>query len=162
MITIIVAIAENSAIGLNNQLLYNLPNDMRRFRQITTGHTVLMGRKTFLSLPSGPLKNRRNIVLSRCGKPIAGVDVFSSLQSALDSCSSEEKVFIIGGAEIYSQTFPIADYLEITLIHDTPLKADTFFPYISKEEWRIIKKETIQKDEKHSFAYTFITYQRVR
>ncbi|HZK03337.1 MAG TPA: dihydrofolate reductase [Bacteroidaceae bacterium] len=160
MITIIVAIAENNAIGLNNRLLYTLPNDMQHFKQITTGHTVLMGRKTFLSLPTGPLKNRRNIVLSRCGKPIEGVDVFKSLNEALDSCSPEEEIFIIGGAEIYRKTLPIADSLQITLVHDTPPEADTFFPNINYDNWKVVKKEHFKADSKHPFAYTFITYKK--
>ena len=162
MITIIAAIAENNAIGLNGKLLYWLPADLKRFKALTTGHTVLMGRKTFESLPKGALPNRRNIVLTRQqGVTFPGTEVYPSLADALAHCTPDEKVYIIGGAQIYAQALELADELEITLVHDTPAQADTYFPdYNSEGRWKLISREDYQPDEKNPFPYSFITYRR--
>ena len=127
MINIIAAVAENRAIGYKNKLLYWLPNDLKRFKALTTGHTILMGRKTFESLPKGALPNRRNIVISRTVTELPGCDVYATLDSALASCNDEE-VYIIGGASIYEQAMELADRLCLTIIHHTPEKADAYFP----------------------------------
>ena len=113
-INIIAAVAKNRAIGKDNKLIYWLPNDLKRFKALTTGHTIIMGRKTFESLPKGALPNRRNIVLTRSAKEIPGCDCYRSLEEALTHCDEDEQLFIIGGASIYKQTLPIADRLYLT------------------------------------------------
>lgn len=159
MTAIIVAIAEDRAIGLNNQLLYHISADLKRFKALTTGNTIVMGRKTFESLPKGALPNRRNVVLTRQqGAHFDGAETFQSLESALASCSADEKVYIIGGAEIYRQALPLADQLEITLIHDTPAMADAYFPEFSNQDWEETSREDFPPDEKNPFPYSFITY----
>lgn len=156
MISIIAAIARNRAIGNENKLLYWLPNDLKRFKALTTGHTIIMGRKTFDSLPKGALPNRRNVVLSRSVKEIEGCDVYPSLEEALQHCSAEEDIYIIGGASVYEQALPMADRLCLTEVEDTPEQADAFFPDFAgwKEAWR----ETHDTDEKHRQRYSFVDY----
>lgn len=161
MISIIVCIAQNGAIGFENKLLYWLPNDLKRFKQLTTGHTIIMGRRTFESLPKGALPNRRNIVLSRQdGIRFEGAESFRSLQEALSHCTAGEEVYIIGGATVYEQALPLADRLLITHVEDTPAQADAFFPEISPVAWQAVQSETHQPDEKHAFAYSFVDYIR--
>ena len=161
-ISIIVAIAKNNAIGFENKLLYWLPNDLKRFKALTTGNTIIMGRKTFESLPKGALPNRRNIVLSRNSETISfpGAECFDSLEKALESCTESENVYIIGGASIYEQAVPIANRLCITYIDDIPAEADTFFPKINIEDWEITFREEHEIDEKHNQRYTFIDLER--
>ena len=141
-ISIIVAIAENNAIGLNNKLIYWLPNDLKRFKQLTTGNTIIMGRKTFESLPKGALPNRRNIVLSRQeGLHYENAECYRSLEDALMQCDYCEDVYIIGGAELYKQTIELASRIHLTLIDDAPADADAFFPEIIADEWDIANEE---------------------
>ncbi len=156
MINIIAAIAENNAIGNENKLLYWLPNDLKRFKALTTGHTIVMGRKTFDSLPKGALPNRRNVVLSHTVKNIEGCDVYASLEEALQHCTPEEDIYIIGGASVYEQALPLADRLCLTLVHDTPEKADAFFPDFSA--WHETWREDHDTDEKHAQRYSFVDY----
>ena len=158
MITIIAAVAKNRAIGFENKLLYWLPNDLKRFKALTTGHTIIMGRNTFESLPKGALPNRRNVVLSRTTKEFPGCDVFPTLEEAIQSCQPEEDVYIIGGARVYEQAIRFADRLCLTEIADTPREADAFFPDYS--DWKVETKETHPKDEKHAFEYAFVDYVR--
>lgn len=160
MISIIVAIAENRAIGFENKLIYWLPNDLKRFRELTTGHTIVMGRRTYESLPKGALPNRRNIVLSRKGKPedFPGCDLFSTLDEALASCQGD--VFIIGGASVYREALPKADRLCLTYIQDTPEQADTFFPEIEEEDWVETFREEHDVDERHAYRYAFVNLER--
>lgn len=162
MISIIVAIAQNGAIGYKGDLIYHLSADLRRFKELTTGHTVIMGRKTFQSLPKGALPNRRNIVLTRQqDASFPGTEVYSSIDEALSHCSQEEKVYIMGGAQVYSQALSMADELEITLVHDSPAQADTFFPeFGSDESWHLINREDHDPDEKNPYPYSFLTYRR--
>lgn len=163
MISIICAIADNRAIGYKNDLVYHLRADLRRFKQLTTGHTVLMGRRTFESLPKGALPNRRNIVLTRSKDFQApGVEVFPSFDAALASCSADEEVFVIGGASIYREALPKADRLMLTHIHATPAEADTFFPEVSWPEWRLVSEEHHDADEQNPEQYTFADYVRKR
>ena len=157
-INIIAAVAKNRAIGLNNKLLYWLPNDLKRFKQLTSGHTILMGRKTYESLPKGALPNRRNVVVSRSVEKIEGCDCYSSINEAIDSCDSSEQIFVIGGGSIYEQTLPLADNLYLTEVDDTPKDADTFFPDYS--EWKEVKRECHEKDERHAFNYAFVDYSK--
>jgi len=158
MISIIAAVAKDRAIGFENKLIYWLPNDLKRFKALTTGHTIVMGRNTFLSLPKGALPNRRNIVLSRSQKEFPGCETYSSLKEALQHCAPDEEIYIIGGASVYKQALPIADRLCLTEIDDTPEQADTFFP--PYDEWREVSREEHEKDERHSFRYAFVDYVR--
>ncbi len=162
MISIIVAIAQNGAIGYKGDLIYHLSADLKRFKELTTGNTVIMGRKTFESLPKGALPNRRNIVLTRQhGVSYPGTEVYSSLDEALSKCARDEKVYIMGGAQVYAQALPMADELEITLVNDTPALADTFFPeFGSDESWHLINREDHSPDEKNPYPYSFLTYRR--
>ena len=161
-ISIIVAIAENRAIGFENKLLYWLPNDLKRFKSLTTGHTIIMGRKTFESLPKGALPNRRNIVLSRQDIEFPGAERFPSLEAALEACRADEEVFIIGGASVYHEALPLADKLCITHIEDTPAEADAFFQEIDPAVWEVASSEAHATDEKHFFPYRFVDYCRTR
>ena len=162
MISIIVAVAENRSIGFENKLIYWLPNDLKRFKELTTGNTIIMGRRTFESLPKGALPNRRNIVLSRHGKAedFAGADLYSTLNDALASCEGD--VYIIGGASVYEEALPKADRLCLTHIYDTPAKADTFFPPINENEWVETFREEHETDEKHNHRYAFVNLERKR
>ena len=163
MLSLIVAIAQNNAIGRAGQLLYHLPNDLRRFKALTTGHTIIMGRKTFESFPNGALPNRRNLVLSHDATlRLPGAEVFPTLAAALAACETEEEeVFVIGGASLYHQALPLAQKLYITLIDDTPLDADTFFPLTDSRDWQPVFCEHHPADERHAHPYTFIDYLRL-
>lgn len=160
MISIIAAVARNMAIGRGNKLIYWLPNDLRRFKALTTGHTIIMGRRTFQSLPKGALPNRRNIVLTRSGKEFPGAETYSSLREALDSCLPSEEVFVIGGATVYAEALPLADRLCLTEVDDEPEGADAFFPQVSSDLWKVSSREEHGKDEKHDYTYTFTDYIR--
>ena len=157
ILSIIVAIGKNNEIGGGNDLLWHLPADLNHFKQITTGHTIIMGRKTFDSLPKGPLPNRRNIVISRNSDlKIDGAEVYSSLDLALLKVMDEEEVFIIGGAQLYCQAFPDADKLYLTkVLADFP-QADAFFPEINYSGWIETSRETHPADEKNAYVYSFI------
>lgn len=157
-INIIAAVARNRAIGKDNKLIYWLPNDLKRFKALTTGHTIIMGRKTFESLPKGALPNRRNIVLSRNGQAFEGCETFKSLDEALQHCSDEEDIYIIGGSSVYEQAIKTADRLCLTEIEDTPDDADSFFPLY--DDWQETAREEHGKDEKHSHVYAFVDYER--
>ena len=157
-ISIIAAVAENLAIGYNNRLIYWLPNDLRRFKQLTTGHTIIMGRRTFESLPKGALPNRRNIVLSRSTKVFEGCERYPSLDEALRHCSNEEEVFIIGGHSVYREAMKRADRLCLTEIHATPEACDTFFP--PYDDWGEVWREEHEADERHAQSYAFVDYER--
>lgn len=160
MITLIAAIAQNNAIGFENKLLYWLPDDMKRFRALTTGHTIIMGRLTFESFPKGALPNRRNVVLSRQGREYPGAETFQSLDEALASCTQDEDVYIIGGASVYGQALPFADRLCLTEVEDTPTQADAFFPEFDRQQWhsQLVAEHAV--DEKHAFPFRFVDYTR--
>lgn len=157
-INIIAAVARNNAIGKDNKLIYWLPNDLKRFKSLTTGHTIIMGRNTFLSLPKGALPNRRNVVLSTTQSDFAGCDTYKSLDEALSHCSDDEDIYIIGGASVYKQALDIADRLCLTEIDDTPEDADTFFP--DYKDWKETWREDHQVDERHSYNYSFVDYEK--
>lgn len=160
-ISIIVAVNHDNAIGRGNDMLYHLPADLKHFKNTTSGHTVIMGRKTFESLPKGALPNRRNLVLTRReGASFPGTDVYPDLRSALDSCREEEEVFIMGGGQIYRQAMDIADRLYITLVDDDKAQAEVYFPEISEEDWEEVSREDHEADERHKHAYSFINYRR--
>lgn len=158
MISMIAAVARNRAIGFENKLIYWLPNDLKRFKALTTGHTIVMGRKTFESLPKGALPNRRNCVLTRSIDQLPGCECFKDWDSFIASCQPDEDIYIIGGASLYRELLDKADRLCLTEIDDTPAQADTFFPDYSnwKESWR----EDHTTDEKHQQAYSFVDYVR--
>ena len=159
MISIIAAVAQDRAIGFQNKLIYWLPNDLKRFKALTTGHTIIMGRNTFLSLPKGALPNRRNIVLSRTATDFPGCDVYPSLEEALAHCAKDEEVYIIGGASVYTQALSMANRLCLTEVDDTPKEADTFFPEY-KADWREVAREDHDIDERHAQRYAFVDYVR--
>ena len=159
MISIIVAIAENYAIGKKGDLLCHLPADLKHFKEITSGSTVLMGERTFFSLPKHPLPNRRNIVLTDvAGKTFDGAEAVYSLDELVAKISPEEEAFVIGGGMVYRQMMPKADKLYITHIHHSWEDADTFFPEIKETEWQLISAERHEADEKNPYAYTFAEY----
>ena len=160
-INIIAAVAKNRAIGFQNKLIYWLPNDLKRFKALTTGHTIIMGRNTYLSLPKGALPNRRNVVLSTTVSELPGCDVYPSLDAALKSCRPDEDIYIIGGARVYEQAIGMADRLCLTEVDDIPAQADAFFPDYS-EGWHLVNKEAHPKDERHTFEYAFTDYERTR
>ena len=159
MITIIAAVAENNALGKNNDLLWHLPKDFKRFKEITSGHYIIMGRKTFESFPK-PLPNRTHIVISR-QKNYApeGCIVVDSLDNALKICPENEDLFIIGGGEIYKQSINLIDKLDITKVHEK-FDATVFFPEIDLNIWRIDSEEFHEKDEKHKYDFSFVSYSR--
>ena len=157
-IIIVVAIATNNAIGKNNQLLWKLPADLKHFKDITSGHTVIMGRKTYESVGK-PLPNRRNIVITRQNLLIEGCEVVSSLHDALALCIGLPEVHIIGGAEIYNQAMPLTDIIYLTRVHQS-FEADTFFPEIDPKLWKEISREDHGADERNPIAYSFITLKR--
>lgn len=159
-ISIIVAIAENNAIGKENQLLWHISADLKRFKQITADHTVIMGKNTFLSLPKRPLVNRRNIVISdNPDDSFPGCEMAFSIHEAIGKCETGRENFVIGGASVYRQFLPHAQKLYITRVHKS-FDADTFFPEILTGEWEIIEAENIVKDQQNDFAYSFLTYER--
>ena len=162
MISIIAAINKNRGIGFDNKLLYWLPNDLKRFKSLATGHTIIMGRKTFDSLPKGALPNRRNIVLSRTRSDFENAECYASLQEALSHCLPSEDLYIIGGGSLYAEALPIADRLCLTEINDDTTQADTFFPTIDTNVWKEKSRECHPADEKHLYSYCFVDYERER
>jgi dihydrofolate reductase len=159
-ISIIVAIAENNGIGKDNKLLWHIPADLKRFKKITTGHAVIMGRNTFYSLPGGPLKNRRNIVITdNPADRFEGCEIVFSVEEAIDRCDEHQENFVIGGASVYRQFLPHANKLYLTLVNKS-FEADTFFPEINRDEWHEISREFPDNEEKQEFTYEFIVLQR--
>lgn len=157
-INIIAAVARNRAIGFKNKLIYWLPNDLKRFKSLTTGHTIIMGRNTFASLPKGALPNRRNIVLSTTAKELAGCECFASLDEALAHCDANEDIYIIGGASVYEQAIGRADRLCLTEVDDSPADADAFFPRY--DDWKEVARECHATDERHAYSYAFVDYEK--
>ncbi|EDP72350.1 dihydrofolate reductase [Flavobacteriales bacterium ALC-1] len=158
-LTIIVAAGEKNAIGKDNDLIWHLSDDLKRFKKLTNGHHIIMGRKTFESFPK-PLPNRIHIVITRQSDYNVpdGVIVVNSLEDALDAARKDNQPFIIGGGEIYKQSINRVDKLEITRVHSTFEDADTFFPKIDTSIWREVSRTTHDADEKHAHAFSFITY----
>ena len=158
MLSIIVAIAKNNAIGKDNQLLWHISEDLQYFRQVTSGHTVIMGRKTFESIGK-PLPNRKNIVVSCTLTPQEGIIVVSSITEALQHAVKEPEVFVIGGGAIYRETFPLAQKLYITQVHEN-YEGDTFFPAIDVAEWQEIARTDFTNGAQFPHAFSFIVYER--
>ena len=159
MLSLIVAISENNAIGKAGDLLCYLPDDLKHFKALTTGATVVMGKKTFFSLPRRPLPNRRNIVLTRdFSFPYENTEVAHSIEELQTMISTDEMVFIIGGGEVYKQFRPLVNELQITHIHHTWEDADTFFPEIDPNTWQCVSTQRNEADEKNPYPYTFAVY----
>ena len=159
MIILIAAVAENNALGKNNDLLWHLPKDFKRFKEITSGHHIIMGRKTFESFPK-PLPNRTHIIITRQKEYFCdGCIVVQDLEKAIALCPKNEDIFVIGGGEIYSQSIDLADQLDITRVHHS-FEADVYFPEIDPEIWELTSEVFNPKDEKHLYDYTFQTFVR--
>lgn len=159
MITVIAAVAENNALGKDNQLLWHLPDDFKRFKTITSGHYIIMGRKTFESFPKA-LPNRTHVIITRQKNyAVENCVVVDSLSKAIAVCPKEEAIFIIGGGQIYKQSLEVADKLDITKVQYS-FEADTFFPDIDLNKWQLTSEEFHPKDERHQFDFTFETYLR--
>ncbi len=160
-LNIIVAIDKNNGIGRKGDQLAYISGDLKRFKALTTGHTIIMGRKTFEALPKGALPNRRNVVITRNEKfHPANCDVYNSIDEALNSCSPDEELFVIGGGEIYKSFLPEADKIYLTLINHVFEGVDTFFPKLSEKEWRTTEEEGPFTDDKSGFRYHYTTLPR--
>ena len=159
MLSLVVAIAENYAIGKKGDLLCHLPNDLKHFKQVTSGCTILMGERTFFSLPKHPLPNRRNIVLTDVrGKTFEGAEAAYSIEELVSKVGADEEAFVIGGGMVYRQMIPLCDKLYITHIHHSWPDADTFFPEIDSAIWKQISAERHEADENNPYDYTFAEY----
>jgi len=157
MIITIAAIGINNELGKDNQLIWHLPNDFKRFKTFTTGHYIIMGRKTFESFPK-PLPNRTHVIITRQKNyTVENCIVVNSLKKAIAVCPKDEDVYIIGGGEIYNQSIDFADKLEITRVYHS-FEADTFFPEIDASKWKLVSEEFHPKDEKHAYDFCFQTY----
>ena len=156
-LTIIAAVSTNNVIGFNNKLIWNIPNDLKRFKELTLGHSVIMGRKTFESLPN-PLPKRRNIVITK-NKDYSrdGIEVTSNIDDAIDLCKSDSQPFIIGGGEIYSQTIEIVDKIELTRVFEN-YKGDAFFPNIPLNKFKLVNEKVNYLDNDIKLKYSFLTY----
>ena len=159
-LSIIVAVASDGAIGRANDLLWHLPADLKRFKELTTGHTILMGRKTFESLPRGPLPNRRNIIISRSLPAQPGAEVYPTIQQALEACASDEEVFIIGGGEIYRQLLPDTERIYLTRVQASFPDAEVFFPELDPTEWIEEAREVYPRDERNEYDTELLLLRR--
>lgn len=156
----IVAVDENGAIGRQGDLLCHLPADMRHFKEVTMGHSIVMGRKTFESFPRRPLPGRQNLVITRsAGWQYPGVIVAHSLEQAI-AMAETDTVFIIGGAQIYEQALPVVDVLHLTLIHARWASADVYFPALDPNQWQEVEREHHTSDHRNAYEYDFITLKR--
>lgn len=160
ILSIIVAVASDGAIGRANDLLWHLPADLKRFKELTTGHTIMMGRKTFESLPRGPLPNRRNIIISRSLPAQPGAEVYPTIQQALEACASDEEVFIIGGGEIYRQLLPDTEQIYLTRVQASFPDAEVFFPELDPTEWIEEAREVYPRDERNEYDTELLLLRR--
>jgi dihydrofolate reductase len=160
-LSIIAAIGENNELGLRNKLLWHIPADLKRFKALTSGHTVVMGRITFESINSKPLPNRRNIIISRSGIPATpGIIIISTMDELFEILNFNEETFILGGGMIYELLLPYADKMYLTIVHKT-YSADTFFPVFDRSHWKITEQTVIEDDPVAGVSYSFINYSRV-
>lgn len=159
-ISLIAAVANNNAIGHQQDLLCYMPADLKHFKELTSGHTIVMGRRTFESLPKGALPNRTNIVLTR-NKELSfpGTQIVSSMAQAIDA-TTDDAVFLIGGASVYREGLAFANRMYLTFIHHTFAEADTFFPQWDPEQWQEVGREDFKADEKNPYDYSFVTFER--
>lgn len=161
MVSIIVAIAQNGTIGDKNALLWHIKEDMRFFRTTTSGHAVIMGRKTFESIGSKPLPKRKNIVITRQDVEFAGALTAHSLEEAIAMASGDEEIFIMGGAQIYAQALKCADRVYITRV-ERNYEGDTAFPEIDYSEWKLVSEERYERGEEYEYPFAFLIYDRVK
>ena len=160
-ISIIVAIGENNAIGKDNRLLWHLSDDLKRFKKLTSGHTLIMGRNTFLSLPNGALPNRRHIVISDVpGEIFEGCEMAHSIDQAIDMAGNDGECFVIGGGMVYAQFLRVTGKLYLTQVHES-FEADTFFPEIDFQQWKAIRSESGEAGEKNEYPHTYTEYVRI-
>ncbi|SDL71368.1 dihydrofolate reductase [Salinimicrobium catena] len=160
-LTMIAAAAENNALGKDNDLVWHLPDDFKRFKKLTTGHHIIMGRKTFETFPK-PLPNRTHIVITRKKNyQKEGAIVVHSLKEALDLAKDDPQPFIIGGGEIYELALPEADKIELTRVHGT-FEADAFFPEFDENNWELVESSFHPTDENHNYSFTYLTYRRAK
>ena len=160
----IAAAGENNELGKDNDLLWHLPDDFKRFKKLTSGHSIIMGRKTFESFPK-TLPNRRHIIITRDQNYKVAFDnchVVHSVEDALSLVENESLCFIIGGGEIYKLGMPFANKIELTRVHGTFADADTFFPEIDESLWQLIDEEFHPEDQRHKLSFTYLTYRRNR
>ena len=158
-ISVIAAMSQNRVIGRDGSLPWHLPTDLARFKSITTGHTVIMGRKTYESVGK-PLPNRRTIIITRNNDyQCAGVFIAHSLDEALDHAAHEDEIFILGGETVYRIALPRADRLYLTIIHAT-IEGDTYFPNLDFDDWKLVEDERHEIDERHAYAFSFRRYER--
>lgn len=159
MLTLIAAAGENNELGKENDLVWHLPDDFRRFKKLTSGHHIIMGRKTFESFPQ-PLPNRTHVVITRKENyKKEGIIVVHSLERAIEFTEDDPQPFIIGGGEVYKMGIDLADKIELTRVHGS-FEADTFFPEIDENNWELISEEYHPVDEEHNYAFTYLTYER--
>ena len=160
MIVMIAAAAENNALGKDNELLWHLPDDFKRFKQLTTGHPIIMGRKTFESLGK-PLPNRTTIIISRNKDyRVEGCITVNSLEEAIKAAKEDSNPYILGGGEIYKQAMEYADMLDLTLVHHSFENADTFFPTIDPKIWQETNRRDFIADEHHKYDFSFVSYKK--
>jgi dihydrofolate reductase len=159
MITIIAAVSENNIIGKDNDLIWHLPKDFKRFKELTSNHYIIMGRKTFESFPK-PLPNRTHVIITRdksYGDNLPeNCYAFENVDSALEFSKTQENIYIIGGGEIYKQTMELSDKIELTRVH-TEVEGDTLFPEID-DKWKLVEEVKVEKDDKHLYDFTYLTY----
>src|ERR1700743_2343927 len=158
IVSAIAAIGQNNALGKNNQLLWHMPADLKHFKDMTSGRTIIMGRKTFDSVGK-PLPKRRNIVVTLQDITIPGCEVVKSVEDAIALCVGEDEVFIGGGAEIYKLAMPLINRMYLTIIHHN-FDADNFFPELTGDDWKETQREDFDGDEKNPYPYSFITLER--
>lgn len=159
MLTLIAAAGENNALGKDNDLVWHLPDDFKRFKRLTSGHHIIMGRKTFESFPQ-PLPERTHVVITRRENyKKEGIVVVHSLERAIELSEDDPQPFVIGGGEIYKLAIDVADKIELTRVHGT-FEADTYFPEIDETNWKLVAEKYHEKDENHNFAFTYLTYER--
>ena len=161
-ITIIVAAAENDAIGKNNDLIWSLPDDLKRFKRLTSGHCIIMGGKTYDSFP-GLLPNRKHIVISKKSHSYfpEEVIVVNNFEDAVKATNEDENPYVIGGGQIYNLAMKYCNIIELTRVHEK-FEADTFFPKISEDEWQLINEEKHEMDERHEYSFTYKTYLKIK
>lgn len=160
-ISIIAAVAKDNAIGKNNDLLWSLPNDLKFFKSKTLGKTIIMGRKTFSSLPNGALPNRKNIVITHSDITFPNTIMYNSIEEAIESLKDEDEIFIIGGAQIYKQALKYATKLYITEVDGLFPDADAYFPDIDKTQWKEIYREENKPDKNHKYGYNYTTLLKI-
>lgn len=160
-LTAIAAVAQNGIIGNNNDLIWHLPNDLKHFKKLTKGHTIIMGRKTWESIGAKPLPHRKHVIITRNFEYEAkGAEVVSTIDEALEQARGDVQPFVVGGGEIYKLAMPFVNRLELTIVHHD-FEGETSFPDFDKSEWKETWSERHEKDEKHQFAFTFRTLERV-